>query len=334
MRTRLISSSDPVPSRNTRQHQPVLLHEVVSALAVQPDDIVVDATLGGAGHAQELAKGLGGNGLFLGLDADCDAIERTRTALAGAKAPLHLVCANFRELEKELVKLGVAKITKVLFDLGWSSYQLDSGRGFSFQVDEPLLMAYGKEPAKGTLTAGEIVNTWSEESLADIIFGFGEERYARRIAKAIVSQRAQKPFQTSRELGEFIKSAVPRSYAHGRIHPATRTFQALRIAVNDELDALKEGLASAWKLLAEHGRIAVISFHSLEDRIVKQTFVHWSKSGEGMLLTRKPIRPTEEETVANPKARSAKLRVIEKISHESPHTKDKQIRPLHFSGET
>jgi len=334
MRTRLISSSNPVPPPSKVRHQPVLLHEVIRALGVLPDDVIVDATLGGAGHAQELAKGLGGNGLFIGFDMDHDAVERAQECLAGLKAPVHLICANFRDLEKELAKLDVTKITKVLFDLGWSSYQLDSGRGFSFQADEPLLMTYGKEPDGGTLTAEKIVNTWAEGSLADVIYGFGEERYSRRIAKAIVERRARSPFKTSRELAEFIKGVVPKAYAYGRIHPATRTFQALRIAVNDELSALSEGLASAWKLLAPGGRIAVISFHSIEDRIVKQTFFGMAKRGEGTLITRKPLRPTAEETADNPRARSAKLRVIQKISYESSDTKNKQIRSLDFSGET
>ncbi|OGG80638.1 16S rRNA (cytosine(1402)-N(4))-methyltransferase [Candidatus Kaiserbacteria bacterium RIFCSPLOWO2_01_FULL_54_13] len=282
-------------------------------LDVQPDDVVVDATVGGAGHAKALVKGLGGNGLFVGFDADSDAIERAQKALENSRATVRLNSANFRDLERELRKQGIPKITKALFDLGWSTYQLDSGRGFSFMADEPLLMTYEKHADKETLTVAEIVNTWSDKSLADVIFGFGEERYARRIAKAIVARRGKTPFETSRDLAETIRRAVPASYRRGRIHPATRTFQALRIAVNDELDALKEGLSAAWKLLAPGGRIAVISFHSIEDRIVKQMFVEWEKQGEGKRITRKPVGPTAEEVAKNPRARSAKLRVIEKV---------------------
>jgi 16S rRNA (cytosine1402-N4)-methyltransferase len=298
---------------------------------VQKDDIVVDATLGGGGHAVELVKGLGGNGLFIGFDADADAIPRTQKVLEGCHIPIHLINANFRHLAGELHKLNIRRITKVLFDLGWSSYQLDSGRGFSFLKDEPLRMTYAKEDS--ALTAEVVVNTWSESSLADVIYGFGEERYARRIAKAIVTHRVKTPFKTSRELAEVIYATVPPVYRKGRLHPATRTFQALRIAVNDELGALSEGLRAARELLEDGGRIAVISFHSIEDRIVKQTFVKWEKEGSGHRVTKKPITPTPEEIDRNPHARSAKLRVIEKISYESPHTKNKQIRPFDIPGE-
>ncbi len=342
MRTRPISSSNPVSSPETKRpsyakasegrHQPVLLHEVTRALDLQPDDVVLDATLGGAGHAEALVKGLGGNGLFIGLDMDADAIERARNALSDCKAPIHLVTENFRNLSRVLERLKVPRITKALFDLGWSSYQLDSGRGFSFKADEPLLMTYTKDVADA-VTAEMIVNTWSEKTLADIIYGFGEERYSRRIAKAIVLRRAEKPFRTSSDLADVVAEAVPASYRRGRIHPATRTFQAMRIAVNDELGALSDGLAAAWYALAPGGRIAVITFHSIEDRIVKRTFADWEKSDNGRRLVKKPIVPNFEEVGKNPRARSAKLRVIEKISHENPHTKDKQVRPLDFSGE-
>lgn len=325
MRTRHFSSSDSVPSFTTT-HRPVLLHEVIRTLAIRADDIVVDATLGGAGHAKALVKGLGGNGLFIGFDVDREQIERARKALAGSRAKTHLVNENFRNLEHELTKRGITKITKALFDLGWSSMQLDSGRGFSFKADEPLLMTYPKieaqlhfgagakdEKGQAILTAAEVVNAWSEKSLADIIYGFGEERYARRIAKAIVERRQKKPFENSLDLAEAISQASPHRYRHGRIHPATRTFQALRIAVNDELGALTEGLAAAWNLLALHGRIAVISFHSVEDRIVKQTFAEWEKRGEGQRINKKPLRSSAEEITENPRSRSAKLRIIEKL---------------------
>ena len=179
------------------------------------------------------------------------------------------------------------------------------------------------------------MNTWGEESLADIFYGFGGERYSRRIARAIVERRGKKPFTTSRELADAIATAIPARYRHGKIHPATRTFQALRIAVNDELGALTEGLQAAWQLLKPGGRIAVISFHSVEDRLVKNTFAQWKKSGEGELFSKKPIVPSRAEEQENPRARSAKLRVVQKIpiSHESPDTKNKQIRPLDLSGE-
>lgn len=339
MRTRSSSSSSPVPSvdfvhEKSRVHRSVLLHEVVHALDIQEDDIVIDATLGAAGHAEALLKGLGGNGLFVGFDADPSAIERSRARLKNSLAAIHLVHGNFRNIAGELAALNVGHITKTLFDLGWSSYQLDSRRGFSFREDEPLLMTFGEDQA---LTAAIIVNTWSEQTLADIFYGFGGERYSRRIARRIVEKRKNHPINTTKDLVDIIQEATPPRYRRGRIHPATRTFQALRIAVNDELGALGAGLEGAWKLTAAGGRIAVITFHSLEDRIVKRTFADLVKKGDGKLHTKKPITPSREEIRENPRARSAKLRVIEKgkfISHESSHTKNKQIRPLDISGET
>lgn len=346
MRTRLTSSSHSVP-RSDGAHRPVLLHEVLHALDIQSGDIVLDATLGGGGHAKELLKGLGGNGLFIGFDADQEAVERVQNIFTDSQTKSHLICSNFRDIGKELAARQIPHITKALFDLGWSSYQLDSGRGFSFLRDEPLRMTYQKpaRPATGrsggdaeALTAEVAINTWAESSLADVIYGFGEERYARRIAKAIVERRQKRLFTTSGDLAEVVRSAVPAPYRRGRIHPATRTFQALRMAVNDELGALKDGLRAAWIGLASGGRIAVISFHSIEDRIVKHMFAEWVKSGEGTLLAKKPLTASREEVVENPRARSAKLRVIqkggEKISHESKNTKNKQVRPVDFSGET
>ena len=301
-------------------------------LDIHSDDIVVDATLGGAGHAQEIVKLLGPKGMFIGFDRDADAIQRGKDALIDTNVPVHLIEGNFRDLQKELEKVGIQKITKALFDLGWSSYQLDSGRGFSHQADEPLMMTFSK--GGGPVTAAIAVNTWAEESLADIMYGFGEERYSRRIARAIVERRERKPFTTARELAEVIVEAVPVSYRHGRIHPATRTFQALRIAVNDELGALKQGLESAFETLEEGGRIAVITFHSIEDRAVKQLFAGFEKAGKGKKLTKKPVAPSREEVRENRRARSAKLRVFEKIS--TPYekvTKNKQIQTLDTSGE-
>jgi 16S rRNA (cytosine1402-N4)-methyltransferase len=297
------------------RHRTVLLHEAVDSLAIQAGDTVVDATLGGAGHSVEILKQLGPKGTLVGFDADSEAIERSRQALepffakASKGARMILIQANFRHLKTEVEKLELGRIDKALFDLGWSQYQLSAGRGFSFLTDEPLSMAYA---AGQTLSAATIVNEWSEESLADIIFGWGEERYSRRIAKAITVARGKKPIATAGELADIVKSSVPSAYRFGRIHPATKTFQALRIAVNDELGALADGLKAAWEMLAPGGRIAVISFHSIEDRLVKQQFVAWVASGEGVRITKKPITASAEELKQNPRARSAKLRVIQK----------------------
>ncbi|HTR18813.1 MAG TPA: 16S rRNA (cytosine(1402)-N(4))-methyltransferase RsmH [Candidatus Paceibacterota bacterium] len=298
-------------SSTAGRHRSVLSHQAIDSLALSADDTVVDATLGGAGHAREIVSKLGRDGTFIGFDLDADAIQRAQAALEGSICTTHFVEGNFKDLEGELKKFNIGTIDKALFDLGWSSYQLDAGRGFSFQKDEPLLMTYAKEG--GALNAGMIVNTWSEGSIADVIFGWGQERYARRIAKRIVEEREKKKFETARELADVVKAAVPARSRFGRIHPATKTFQALRIAVNDELGSLKEGLAAAWKNLAPGGRIAVITFHSIEDREVKRFFASLVEQG-GMLISKKPVTPTREEIQENPRARSAKLRVIQKTT--------------------
>lgn len=313
MRTRRTQSSgNPVPSQEG--HRSVLLREAVDALAIHPGSIVLDATLGGAGHARLIAQQLGKEGILIGIDADEAAIARAREALEGLGPEVRLLHGNFRYLERLARDTGCQGIDGALFDLGWSAFQLTAGRGFSFQKDEPLIMTYKTATDKDTLTASMIVNEWAEESLADIIFGWGQECYARGIAHAIVTHRAQHPIQSASELGEIIKAAVPPMYRYGRLHPATRTFQALRIAVNDELGALEEGLSGAWRMLRTGGRIAVISFHSIEDRLVKQRFVEWERTGEGKRITRRVQKPSLEEIAANPRARSAKLRVIEKLT--------------------
>lgn len=312
MRTRRFKSSgDLVTGIHSGGHQTVLLHEAVAALEVQKSDIVVDATLGGAGHARALAEALGTKGVFIGIDADTDAIERAESALAGTDASKIFLHTNFRHMQAALEARDIHTIDKALFDLGWSGFQLSAGRGFSFLSEEPLNMAYD---ASQELTAYTIVNNWEESSIADVLYGWGEERYARRIAKAIVEARERRSIKTARELSEIVKGAVPAVYRHARLHPATKTFQALRIAVNDELGALVDGMRAAWQLLAPKGRLAIISFHSLEDRVVKRQFLEWERDGSGLRVTKKALVPSETELMQNPRARSAKLRVIEKTS--------------------
>jgi 16S rRNA (cytosine1402-N4)-methyltransferase len=326
-------SGEPVSPKTAEVavHRPVLLHESVQSLHITHDDVVLDATLGGAGHAQEIVHHLDLHGTLIGFDLDADAIARAKVALADATCKVELIQANFRSLKKELEARGISRITKALFDLGWSSYQLDSGRGFSLKTDEPLVMTYAKEG--GAVTARIVVNDWSEETLADIIYGFGEERYSRRIAKAIVDERVRRPIETASELAEIIYRAVPAGYRHGKIHPATRTFQALRIAVNDELGALTQGLRAAYEMLEEHGLIAVITFHSIEDRAVKQLFAELERQGKGKRVTKKPMVPGEQELSENRRARSAKLRVFEKDStYDKKNIKNKQIQTLDISG--
>jgi 16S rRNA (cytosine1402-N4)-methyltransferase len=322
-------------------HEPVLLHEVVEYLVTKLDTAgeknassstkksiwYLDGTLGGAGHAKAVAEAIKKKGGklagLIGLDRDLQALERAKISLKGKADKIILECENFRNLDKVLEKNGVAKLDLILFDLGISSDELDnSGRGFTFQKDEPLLMTMG-DPAKYPFTGKDIVNKWDEEVIANIIFGYAEERFARRIARTIVSYRQKKVVETSGELAEIVKMAVPVFYRRGKIHPATKTFQALRIAVNDELGALKEGLKKGYENLSNGGRMAVISFHSLEDRIVKDFYKEKAGAGakasedrEGgggaIVITKKPIVASPQEIAENPRSRSAKLRVIEK----------------------
>ncbi len=294
----------------TSLHQSVLLQEAVDGLAIVPGDIVVDATVGGAGHFSALLDRLDGNGALIGIDADASAIERGQEAAAHARASVHLVEDNFRNLSSILDTLGVRQITKALFDLGWSAYHLESGRGFSFRAEEPLLMTYGAP--KAGQTAADMVNSASEDSLADLFFSLGEERFARQIARGIVKERSARRILTTGDLVRVILESTPGWYQHRRIHPATKTFQALRIAVNDELGALREGLSAAIERLAPGGRIAVITFHSIEDRIVKTMLRDAAHAGHGTLVTKKPLAPSAAELKENPRARSAKLRIFER----------------------
>jgi 16S rRNA (cytosine1402-N4)-methyltransferase len=288
------------------------MEEVLEALDIQPSDIVVDATVGGAGHFVGFLAALGEGGVLVGIDADSAAVERGREAYALDRRPnrpvAHLVNDNFRNLERVLERLNVSPVDKILFDLGWSGYQVSEPRGFSFSSsgEEPLLMNYSES---GT-TAADIVNSSSEEALADIIFTYGEERFSRGIARAIVAARSNGRILTTGALVTAILAGTPAWYHKRKIHPATKTFQALRIAVNDELGALREGLSAALCVLAHGGRIAVISFHSIEDRIVKNTFRDATQSGLGTLVTKKPVTPSRAEIIKNRRARSAKLRVF------------------------
>ncbi len=294
------------------RHESVLMNEALAVLKVQPNDTIVDATLGGAGHFGALLEKLGAAGVIIGIDADPAAVERGREAYAKDRRPerpvAHLVNDNFRNLSRILERLGVSPINAVLFDLGWSGYQIAAPRGFSFQNDEPLLMTYGE----GGETAADIVNRSSESELADIIFTYGEERFARPIARAILESRSRGRILTTGALVAAIKTGTPSWYHEQKIHPATRTFQALRIAANDEIGALREGLAAAIEALADGGRLAVISFHSIEDRIVKNMLRDAVHAGQGALSPKKPIVPTRSEILKNRRARSAKLRVFER----------------------
>lgn len=295
------------------EHIPVLLDEVLHGLEVQPGDVVVDCTFGAGGHACVLCKAVGSTGSVYGIDTDRDALERARGKSCLKHCSFTPIHGNFRQFDELLSAKGVNHVDKILIDLGYSSNQLDdAGRGFSFLRDEPLLMTLASDITEETVTAKDVVNTWSEESLADIIFGFSEDRFARRIARAIVEKRQESTIESSLRLAEIVTEAIPARFRHMGIHPATRTFQAIRMAVNDELGALRAVLPKAWHALAPGGRLAIISFHSIEDRIVKEHFREWDKSGDGRLINKKPIVPAPAEVSSNPRARSAKLRVIEK----------------------
>ena len=291
-------------------HIPVLLDEVVRWLDPRPGSVVVDGTAGGGGHARALAERVGSEGRVIALDRDPDALQRAEQNLKGL--PVVLVHANFCDLPEVLQGLGIRFVDGVVLDLGLSSDQLaDLARGFSFSASGPLDLRF--DPTRGE-PASRLVNRLSAEHLADLIQRYGEERYSRRIARAVVEFRRRKPIETAAELAEIVRRAVPPTKGLASIDPATRTFQALRIAVNDELKSLEIALRRIPDCLRPGGRFAVISFHSLEDRRVKEAF---RDDPRCEVLTRKPIRPAEEEIARNPRARSAKLRVAARTGHGS-----------------
>ena len=305
-------------------HKPVLLDECIEALNIRPDGVYVDGTLGRAGHSREIAKRLT-TGRLICLDRDMAAIDAAKKRLAEWMDRVTLIHTNFSELETVLADAGITGVDGMLFDLGVSSPQLDdASRGFSYMQDAPLDM---RMDVSAPLTAYEVVNQWSFEELRRILTEYGEERYSHKIAKTIVARREEKPIETTLELVEVIKSAMPPAALREKQHPAKRSFQAIRIAVNGELDALPPMLEGAVKLLNPGGRLAVITFHSLEDRIVKQTMKDLAtgctcppsfpvcvcgKKPKITLVSRKPIVSGAAELEENPRARSAKLRVAEK----------------------
>ena len=312
-------------SAHTSRHRSVLLNEIAENLNLKKGSLVVDGTFGGGGHSAEICRRIKGVKI-IAIDEDKNAWRSAEDKFTNLHYDITFVNGNFRNLTEILREKNVASVDAILLDLGLSSDQLEnSGRGFSFMRDEPLLMTMKENPRPEDLTAQDVVNTWSEQSIADIIYGYGEEKYSRRIAKAIVEARKKKKIATTSDLVEIIKSAVPEGkrgkggkggHTKGRaskIHPATRTFQALRIAVNDELGALEAGLRDGFAALGSGGRMLVISFHSLEDRIVKKFYKAKKEEGKAKLINKKPIIVGEEELRDNPRARSAKLRILEKI---------------------
>lgn len=309
------------------KHETVLLHETVDGLDIKPDGVYVDCTLGGAGHAQYLLEQLGPQGHLYAFDQDMTAINNAKLKLADyvERGQVTFIHQNFRHLKQALEDLGIGQVDGIYYDLGVSSPQLDvAERGFSYGQEARLDMRMNQEQA---LSAYEVVNDWPYEDLVHILYRYGEEKFAKRIARAIEERRAQRPIETTTELAEIVKTAIPAATRRTGGHPAKRSFQAIRIAVNDELGAVEDSLEQALTLLKPEGRISVITFHSLEDRLVKQLFKEVSQGPEvprGLpvlpgqmqapfaLVNRKPIVASPEELEANNRSRSAKLRILRK----------------------
>lgn len=308
------------------KHVSILLAECLDSLHIRPDGVYVDATLGGAGHSRHIAERLTAGGRLIAIDRDDMALDNARVRLADVMDRVTLVKSDFRNLDQAIASCGVEKVDGILFDLGVSSPQLDiAERGFSYMQDARLDMRMDQQQ---TLSAYEVVNTWDRAELRRILLEYGEERYAPQISAAIVRQREQQPIETTFQLADIIRSAMPPAARREKQHPAKRSFQAIRIAVNDELMAVQEAMDRAIDVLAPGGRLAVITFHSLEDRIVKTAFRKAAqgctcpkdfpvcvcgKKAKVKLTTRKPLLPSVQEIAQNPRARSAKLRVCEKI---------------------
>lgn len=307
-------------------HVSILLSECLDALEVKPDGVYIDATLGGAGHSLRIAQRLGAGGRLICIDRDDAALANAEKRLAPVRERVTLAKSDFRALDEVLAREGLAGADGILFDLGVSSPQLDEAeRGFSYMQDAPLDMRMDRQQA---LTAHDVVNGWSREDIRKILFEYGEERYAPLIAAAIERRRAEKPIETTGELVDIIRGAMPAAALREKQHPAKRSFQAIRIAVNDELGAVREAMGKAIDVLKPGGRLAVITFHSLEDRIVKEAFKAAAqgctcprdfpvcvcgKKPRVKLVSRKPILPGAGEVQENARARSAKLRVCEKL---------------------
>ena len=307
------------------QHISVLLNETVDSLSVHPGGVYVDGTLGGGGHSLEIAKRLGGEGTLIGIDRDEAAVSAAGARLSQFGETVRIVQGNYSSMPEIVKDLGYAKVDGIVLDLGVSSYQLDEAeRGFSYMHDAPLDMRMDR---RETRTAADLINTASERELFRIIRDYGEERFAQNIAKHIVERREEKPIETTGELVEIIRASIPMKLQKSGGHPAKRTFQAIRIELNGELSALEESLDGMIDLLNDGGRLSVITFHSLEDRIVKAACRRnenpctcppgfpvcvCGKKPKGRVLTRKPLLPSQEETEENPRAKSAKLRVFER----------------------
>ncbi|VUW97080.1 16S rRNA (cytosine(1402)-N(4))-methyltransferase RsmH [Dorea formicigenerans] len=306
------------------KHKSVLLNETIDGLNIKPDGIYVDGTLGGGGHAYEVCRRLGEKGSIVGIDQDAAAIEAASARLKGFGEKVTIVRSNYCDMKSKLHELGIDKVDGIVLDLGVSSYQLDTAeRGFSYQEDAPLDM---RMDTRQKMTARDIVNDYTEADLYRVIRDYGEDKFAKNIAKHIVQARAVKPVETTAELSEIIRASIPMKFQKKSGHPAKRTFQAIRIELNRELDVLRDSLDDMIDLLNPGGRLCIITFHSLEDRIVKSAFRKnenpctcppdfpvcvCGKKSKGSIITKKPILPSEEELEYNSRSKSAKLRIFE-----------------------
>lgn len=299
------------------RHVTVLAEEAINILNLGKGSVVVDCTLGSGGHAEQILSVIGNSGTYIGIDADKTAVTAASYLKSQAGPTVHLVHNNFRNIQEILDELKIDQVDAILADLGWRMEQFDgtSGekRGFSFREDEPLHMTFGS-PQSYPFTAQDIINQWDAEDIANVLFGYGEEHFSRRIAQAIVEARQETEITSSRQLADLIAGAVPAHYRRKKTHPATKSFQALRIAVNDEFDALDVLMHDGFDRLSSGGRMAIITFHSLEDRMVKHVFRDYVRDQKGVLVHKKPMTPTTEEITNNSRSRSAKLRTIEKVT--------------------
>ncbi len=307
------------------EHKSVLLNETIDGLHIKPDGIYVDGTLGGGGHSYEVCRRLGDKGSIVGIDQDAAAIEAAGIRLKDFGEKVTIVRSNYRDMKSRLHEIGIDKVDGIILDLGVSSYQLDTAeRGFSYREDAPLDM---RMDTRQKITARDIVNDYSEMDLYRVIRDYGEDKFAKNIAKHIVIERGKRPIETTGRLTEVIRGAIPMKYQKKSGHPAKRTFQAIRIELNRELEVLRDSLDDMIELLNPGGRLCIITFHSLEDRIVKSAFKKnenpctcpsdfpvcvCGKVSKGSIVTRKPILPSEEEMKANSRSKSAKLRIFER----------------------
>lgn len=296
-------------------HVTVLAKEAITMLNLGKGSVVVDCTLGSCGHAEQILSVIGDSGTYIGIDADKTAIDAAQYLKTQYGSTIHLIHGNFRNILEILQGLTMPSVDAVLADLGWRMEQFDGSsgqkRGFSFKADEPLHMTFGT-PEDYPFTAQHIVNEWDAEDIANVLYGYGEEHFSRRIASAIIDARTIEAITSSQQLADIVSGSVPAPYRRKRMHPATKTFQALRIAVNDEFDALHNLLRDGFSAMQPKGRMAIITFHSLEDRIVKHTFKAYVRDEAGVLVHKKPVVPSDAEQHENPRSRSAKLRTLEK----------------------